>query len=77
MILHNDLSDRELASFLKNKTVVLAGNRRLKIYGTLQCKSGKRMKRKNRVFFVSEAEAIELGFRPCQHCALSSPFDLS
>ncbi|WP_121197209.1 Ada metal-binding domain-containing protein [Mucilaginibacter gracilis] len=23
---------------------------------------------KNRVFFVSEAEAIDAGYRPCGHC---------
>ncbi|MGN6478422.1 MAG: Ada metal-binding domain-containing protein [Flavipsychrobacter sp.] len=41
---------------------------RLKIYGSLSCSSGKRMKRSNRIFFVSEAEAIENGYRPCGHC---------
>ena len=46
----------------------MAGNLSLKIYGTLSCKSGKRMKKENRVFFKNEAEAIELGFRPCGHC---------
>ncbi|MDP3667251.1 MAG: Ada metal-binding domain-containing protein, partial [Sediminibacterium sp.] len=35
---------------------------------TLQCKSGKRMNRKNRVFFASESEAIKNDFRPCGHC---------
>ena len=68
MIFHKDVSDRELASFLKNKTITLAGNKKLKIYGTLTCKSGKRMKMENRVFFESEYEAVELGYRPCGHC---------
>lgn len=48
--------------------ITLAGNRQLKIYGTLQCRSGKRMKIENRVFFVSEKEAITHGYRPCGHC---------
>ncbi|WP_343635955.1 Ada metal-binding domain-containing protein [Fluviicola sp.] len=44
------------------------GNKTLKIYGTLACTSGKRMKRENRVFFSDEQEAISTGFRPCGHC---------
>jgi len=40
----------------------------LKIYGTLNCKSGKRMKMVNRIFFRLEYEAISLGYRPCGHC---------
>lgn len=68
MIFHKDVSDRELASFLKNKNIGLAGNKKLKIYGTLTCKSGKRMKMENRVFFESEYDAVELGYRPCGHC---------
>ncbi|HEX4851811.1 MAG TPA: Ada metal-binding domain-containing protein [Puia sp.] len=46
----------------------MAGNANLKIYGRLDCRSGKRMQRKNRVFFEDEAEAIQRGFRPCGHC---------
>ncbi len=30
--------------------------------------SDKRMLRKNRVFFSSEEEAINAGWRPCAHC---------
>lgn len=48
--------------------IAWGGNRRLKIYGTLHCTSGKRMKRENRVFFITEAEAISAGYRPCGHC---------
>jgi methylphosphotriester-DNA--protein-cysteine methyltransferase len=48
--------------------VTMAGNRKLKIYGTLSCKSGKRMHDENRVFFASESEAKILGYRPCGHC---------
>lgn len=47
---------------------MFAGNRKLKIYGTLQCDSGKRMKWAKRVFFTSEKEAIEKGYRSCGHC---------
>ena len=51
--------------------ITLGGNKQLKIYGTLRCKSGKRMKMENRVFFVSEKEAVTQGYRPCGHCLKS------
>lgn len=68
MIEHQDLNQLDLHKHLKNKLIRLAGNRKLKIYGTLQCTSGKQMKKENRVFFKNEEEAINLGFRPCGHC---------
>ncbi|GFD81191.1 hypothetical protein KUL118_40530 [Tenacibaculum sp. KUL118] len=68
MIKHSDINKKELFLKIKNKEITLGGNRRLKIYGTLQCKSGKRMKTQNRVFFKSEKEAIENDYRPCGHC---------
>ena len=39
-----------------------------RIYGTLDCATGKRMKVENRVFFRSETEAVQAGYRPCGHC---------
>ncbi|WP_411029881.1 Ada metal-binding domain-containing protein [Spongiimicrobium sp. 3-5] len=65
---HKDISDTVLFRLLKQKNIVLGGNKNLKIYGTLHCRSGKRMKKTNRVFFTSEAEAISAGYRPCGHC---------
>lgn len=62
------MSDTDIRSKIRSKEILLAGNRQLKIYGLLSCKSGKRMKRKNRIFFANEEEAIALGFRPCAHC---------
>ena len=59
---------RRLKTLINQKTIQLGGNVNLKIYGTLNCKSGKRLKTKNRVFFENEAEAIEKGYRPCGHC---------
>lgn len=53
---------------IRRGEIMLGGNRRLKIYGTLGCVSGKRMKRENRVFFKSDAQARKMGFRPCGHC---------
>tara|TARA_R110000822_G_scaffold46293_5_gene123329 strand:+ start:1300 stop:1563 length:264 start_codon:yes stop_codon:yes gene_type:complete len=68
MIKHKDIDDNELHQKIKRKEIVYGGNINLKIYGTLQCKSGKRMKSKNRVFFKTIQQAKELGFRPCGHC---------
>src|SRR2546423_10115645 len=59
---------KRIRRLIKEGKITMAGNIRLKIYGTLSCKSGKLMKSKNRVFFSSEEEAISLGYRPCGHC---------
>jgi methylphosphotriester-DNA--protein-cysteine methyltransferase len=40
----------------------------LKIYGKLDCKSGKRMKNENRVLFNNENKAQRNGFHPCGNC---------
>jgi methylphosphotriester-DNA--protein-cysteine methyltransferase len=53
---------------IRSSKIKYAGNMPAKIYGTLSCHSGKRMKKKNRMFFASEAEAINAGFRPCGSC---------
>ncbi|OTG87449.1 metal-binding protein [Acinetobacter sp. ANC 4558] len=68
MIDHQILSDDELYVLLKHQKVILAGNSHLKIYGQLSCRSGKRMQRKNRVFFQNEQDALDHGYRPCGHC---------
>jgi methylphosphotriester-DNA--protein-cysteine methyltransferase len=68
MIKHNEISNTELRAKIRQQQISFGGNIILKIYGTLQCRSGKRMKRENRVFFSSETEAIEKGYRPCGHC---------
>jgi methylphosphotriester-DNA--protein-cysteine methyltransferase len=68
MIKHADISTEELKKHFKNKDISLAGNARLKIYGLLKCRSGKRMKKENRVFFRSVEEALQHGYRPCGHC---------
>jgi methylphosphotriester-DNA--protein-cysteine methyltransferase len=74
MIRHISLGDRpfirsrRLKILLDKGEIAFAGNSKLKIYGTLTCSSGKRMKVQNRVFFTSKAEAVKLGFRPCGHC---------
>jgi methylphosphotriester-DNA--protein-cysteine methyltransferase len=65
---HEDLSNQQLKTLIRKKVVTLGGNKKLKIFGTLSCSSGKRMKKQNRVFFASENEAIQNGFRPCGNC---------
>lgn len=39
-----------------------------KIFGNLDCKSGMRMKKENRVFFHSIEDAVREGYRPCKNC---------
>ena len=65
---HNKIQDSDLRNKIKKGEICFGGNQKLKIYGTLKCKSGKRMKRENRVFFSNEDEAKENNFRPCGHC---------
>ena len=68
MIRHTEIDMVSLRPKIKHRKFAFAGNRKLKIYGTLSCSSGKRMKQENRVFFVSEQEAIDNGYRPCGNC---------
>lgn len=68
MIEHIKISDEHLRSKIRTGEIGLGGNRKLKIYGLLRCKSGKRMKKSNRVFFNDEKEALLLGYRPCGNC---------
>jgi methylphosphotriester-DNA--protein-cysteine methyltransferase len=51
----------------------LGGNRRLKLYGRLDCPSALRAIAKggyvrNRVFFADEQTALAAGYRPCAVC---------
>ena len=39
-----------------------------KIFGRLDCKSGLKMKKVNRVFFMSWEDAVAAGYRPCKKC---------
>ena len=65
---HDVLTDAELFALLRRGAITLAGNRRARIYGRLDCGSGRRLLRRNRVFFASEQEAVAGGYRPCRHC---------
>lgn len=62
------MNQQEIISLIKSGRIKLAGYKKARIYGTLHCRSGKRMKTENRVFFNSEEEAINSGYRPCGHC---------
>ena len=68
MIRHNTIDDSEVLKAVKSGLIRYGGNRKQKIYGTLTCKSGKRMKRQNRVFFENRKDAINNGYRPCGNC---------
>ena len=65
---HTEISDARLRMLIRKGEITLGGNKKLKIYGLLSCKSGKRMKAENRVFFTDEQQAIANGFRPCGNC---------
>lgn len=68
MWLHAALSNAALFRLIHTRKIQLGGNKPGKIFGLLSCKSGKRMKRSNRVFFQNAAVAIKAGYRPCAHC---------
>lgn len=74
MIKHIELGEtpfarfRALNSLIAKGEIKLGGYIKTKIYGTLSCRSGKRMKPENRIFFTDEQEAINAGYRPCGHC---------
>ncbi|TLV02984.1 Ada metal-binding domain-containing protein [Dyadobacter luticola] len=74
MIQHSQLgpptfgTSRKLKKLIDKKRICFGGNKNLKIYGRLDCSSGKRMKFQNRVFFESEKDALGNGYRPCGLC---------
>ncbi len=59
---------RALVRLVRSGDVTLGGNGPGTIYGTLDCRAGKRMKAKNRVFFRDKKQAVQAGFRPCAMC---------
>jgi methylphosphotriester-DNA--protein-cysteine methyltransferase len=65
---HPLLRQRKLHALIRSKHITFGGHRKLKIYGLLSCSSGKQMKPENRVFFATESDAIQAGYRPCGHC---------
>lgn len=65
---HDAITDAELWARLRDGSLTLAGNRRLKIYGRLDCPAGRRMHRGSRVFFADATAAKAAGYRPCARC---------
>lgn len=59
---------RNLQTLIAEGKITLGGYKKGKIYGALTCKTGKRMKTQNRVFFKDEPEALAAGYRPCGNC---------
>jgi methylphosphotriester-DNA--protein-cysteine methyltransferase len=72
--LGRDVNSRRaaVARLIRSKAIQFGGyspaHARDKIYGTLSCASGRKMKVENRVFFQNEQEAINAGYRPCARC---------
>lgn len=63
-----DERKRKLFSLIRTGEISLGGYKKNKIYGLLNCASGKGMKVENRVFFKDENEALQAGYRPCARC---------
>jgi methylphosphotriester-DNA--protein-cysteine methyltransferase len=68
MMEHHAIDTQVLHRLIRSKKIQWGGHKKLKVYGILSCASGKRMKRMHRVFFETEQEAIQLGYRPCGNC---------
>lgn len=68
MIYHKDITPVTLRALIRKGKVCFGGYLPGKIYGRLDCSSGRCMKALNRVFFASEEEALAEGFRPCGNC---------
>lgn len=67
-VAHTDLTKAQVRLAIKSGLITHGGWRKGKIYGTLTCWSGKKMRPEERVFFASEEQALSLGYRPCGHC---------
>jgi len=61
-------TSKKLYQLIKKGDIICAGYMPGKIYGRLDCASGKRMSPANRIFFKSALEAAATGYRPCGNC---------
>ena len=75
MIRHDHIDGAALHRMIWDGRLTFAGNRRLKIFGRLDCRAGRRLARANRVFFTSRSEAERSGYRPCARC-LPAAYDV-
>lgn len=69
------LLDSDGKEYLSSTPGIYGGNRKLKIYGRLDCPSALSTIRrfpgsyeKSRVFFADEQTALAAGYRPCGNC---------
>ena len=68
LLSHDAVTDAALRARLRDGSLTMAGNRRLKIYGWLGYPAGRRMRRGSRVFFADATVAEAAGYRPCARC---------
>lgn len=74
------LTDKYGKQYLSSQKGKIAGNKRQRIYGKLDCKSANRYIKKggyvqHRVFFANENDAISAGYRPCGIC-MSNEYEI-
>lgn len=69
------MAKKKVYLVLKNNQIInsfkpgkYAGIKTYKIFGRLNCGTGMSAKKENRVFFLTWADAIEAGYRPCKNC---------
>ncbi len=67
------LINKDNKEYISEVPGILGGNKKLKIYGRLDCPSALRWiekgyYKKDRVFFLDEKTAIKAGYRPCAVC---------
>ena len=70
------MSEEKIYRVLKDGKIIeskipgkYAGHRPEKIFGRLDCPSGlRKMRKENRVFFLTWEDAIAAGYRPCKIC---------
>ncbi|MEM7316098.1 MAG: Ada metal-binding domain-containing protein [Planctomycetota bacterium] len=68
-----EMTGKDIWPLITSGQIKLGGHRSQMLYGRIDCQSAKRFiakgtYQKNRILFESEAEAIELGYRPCSRC---------
>lgn len=68
MIQHSEMSGSDLHYKIFQQSIRFGLNFKLKIFRTLSCASGKKIKRENRTLFSSANEAIKKGVCSCGHC---------
>ncbi|MCH7759189.1 metal-binding protein [Patescibacteria group bacterium] len=69
------MAKKKVYLVLKNDQIIksfrpgrYAGIKTYKVFGRLNCGIGMTAKKENRVFFLTWADAIGAGYRPCKNC---------